>query len=249
MKTFLIYTYKDDSEILTVTLGHLRKIEPEARIVVVDDAHRPMTSRSVKQLKDMGIEVHYSTYNRNGNLIGHEHTIYHAKKMRELCKEDSDVVVKLDPDTLMLSTEWVRDLENDDEAVMAGAFKNHINYVMGLAYAVKGRILGQYVMDIEDFPCWPKCYEDFEVSFRIHRLTNADPMAIQRYNVNGSDGWVLCDYRGANVQNISQHAKVFNGGFFDKNDKSAKSGMADAIRKIALLSSATKKLEGKNVQQ
>jgi len=235
MITIICYTYRDDAEIAKISLAQAKKLLPDAVIIAMDDAHRPMLRKDVLELNNMGVNVNYSAHHRNGNLIGPEHTAAHSRLMAAHGTDDMDIVVKLDPDTLLLSREWIDGLKLDGHAGLAGAFRGHINYIMGMAYAIRGgQLLKALVDDIERFPPWVKCFEDFEVSSRVHRLVHAenDATRIHRYNVNGADGWVLCDHRKANVANISKNAAVFNGGFFNKQDKAAKAGMADTMRKI-----------------
>lgn len=235
MITIICYTYRDDAEVTKISLGQAKRLIPEATVIAIDDSHRPMLRKDTLELERLGVCVNYSSHQRNGNLIGPEHTLEHARLMLKHAQEDSDIVVKIDPDTLLLSREWIDGMKLDGHAGLAGAFKNYVNYIMGMAYAVRGgQLLKALVDDIERFPSWIKCFEDFEVSSRVHRLIHADTDAtrIHRYNVNGADGWVLCDHRKANKERIAKGACVFNGGFFNKQDRSAKAGMAETMKKI-----------------
>lgn len=218
MTTFLIYTYSGDAELLLITLTHLKTIAGDSRIVVVDDAHHPMTKTHVEAVKALA-EVQYSTHARNQILLGPEHTLYHARKMKELAPNPDDVVVKVDPDTLLLRLDWLKPFEQDKDAKLIGMFKSCINYTMG-TYAVKGSILSEYVNDVELYPPWPQCYEDFEVSSRIYRLTKCDPTAIVRKFADGRDGWGLFSYlEVADLRQIIPQCEVLNGGMFVKNPK------------------------------
>lgn len=218
MITYLVYTYKGDGEFLIVTLNNLKSIIGDARIVVIDDLHNHMSREHTEIVKSIA-EIQYSTHQRNGNLLGIDHTLYHARKMRELAPGDDDIVVKTDPDTLILNTGWVKQFEADKDSKLVGMFKQWINYTMG-TYAVKGSILKEYVEDVEKYPSWYQCFEDFEVSSRIYRLTKGDPFAITRKFADGRDGWLMCNY-----QDMKDHAQlvvrcdVVNGGLFIKNPK------------------------------
>ena len=233
--TLICYVYRDDAEIAKISLGQAKKLLPESRVMAIDDAHRPMMRHDVLELKRLGVKVQYSAHNRNGNLIGPEHTLEHVRLMHAWATREEDIVIKIDPDTLLLSREWIDGFKLDGHACLAGSFKAHINYVIGMADAVRGGIyLSSLVDDVERYPAWVKCFEDFEVSSRLHRLSKADIDAtlIHRYDVNGRDGWVMCDHRKANVGQIAKAAAVFNGGFFNKADRTAKAGMADTMRRV-----------------
>ena len=232
MITVLIYTYKSDAESTLITASHLRKLMPDARVVIMDDAFRPMSRSFTIQIEATGAVVEYSTHNRNGNLIGPEHTIAHANIMKRLAPGPKDILIKLDPDAVILRTNWIADFEADDDAMLAGCFKRSLNYVMGACYAVKGAILPAYVADVMAFPPWVQCFEDFEVSSRIHRLVKGQPSGIHRYDVNGRDGWLLLDYSKAKIENILAEAQVCGGGFFNRKDPIAGEGLITFQRKL-----------------
>jgi hypothetical protein len=218
MTTYLIYTYKHDAELLLITLKQLRATVGESRIVVVDDANCPMSMANTEAVQGFS-EVQYSTHNRNGNLLGIEHTLYHARKMKELAPNPEDIVVKTDPDTLIMGLNWLKEFEADKYSQMVGMFKGWINYTMG-TYAVKGSILTEYVQDVELYPSWYQCFEDFEVSSRIHRLTKASPFSITRKTVDGKDGWAMFNYQEArNYGQLVLGCEVVNGGMFVKNPR------------------------------
>lgn len=213
MTTFLVYTYKDDAEILLVTIKQLISLSASARIIVVDDAHRPMMRAHADAIRALGCVVEHSTHFRNGNLLGQEHTLYHALKMKELAPKGDDIVVKFDPDTVFFDLSWIDSLRKDSDAVMAGAYKVHISYIMGMAYAVKGVALDSYLDDVKRFPSWIRCLEDYEVSSRLYRLTDGDPYAAHRYNINAGDGWMHCNFAEASkMPLLIRSCKVFNGG-------------------------------------
>lgn len=219
MTTYLIYTYKEDAELLIITLNQLSNIVGDSRIVVVDDLNRPMTKPHSDVVRGLA-ELQYSTHQRQGNLIGPEHTLYHARKMMELAPSPEDIVVKTDPDTLILGLAWLKQFDLDPDAKMIGMFKQWVNYTMG-TYAIKGSVLPGYVADVEQFPPWYQCFEDFEVSSRIYRLTNADPSAIIRRRADGRDGWLQCDFRQTRGQEQQlMQCEVVNGGFYMKDPQS-----------------------------
>jgi hypothetical protein len=239
MITVIMYTYREDAEIAKISLKQARKVLPNAHVIALDDAHRPMSAKDRIEIEEIGVKVRLTTHNRNGNLIGPEHTVAHAGILNEMCKQDTDIVIKIDPDTLLLNDKWIREFDADERAVLAGSFKNHLTYVIGMAYAVKGIVARDLMEDTIKFPAWVRCFEDFEVSSRIHRIVDGDERRIHRYNINGSDGWVLADHRKANVDLVKKFASVFNGGYFNKADRSAKTGMALTMKRITMCETVT----------
>jgi hypothetical protein len=228
MITYLVYTYAGDQDILESSVRLLRTLTSDS-IVVVDDGHNPMSAEAYARLEAMACTIQVSTHHRMGNLIGQAHASYHAKKMLELAPGSDDIVVKFDPDTLILGLAWLDRFQKDTRAVLCGSFKAHINYVIGLAYAVKGSVLRAYAEDVELYPAWPKCFEDFEVSSRIYRLTGKDPHGILRYNLQPKSTWALCDYRTFDYTRI-MGLQVWNGGFLYTPDKGV--GRAPAYKAI-----------------
>lgn len=246
MITIMMYTYRHDAEIAKVSLRQMRKVFPKNRIVVIDDAHAPMEKQATEVIRSLGVDVIYSTHNRDGNLKGVEHTLYHAQKMCELAPTPDDIVLKIDPDTLLFDTQWITDFERSEDAVLSGAFKIHIAYIMGMAYAVKGKILKEYLQDVQDYPSWLKSLEDYEVSSRIYRLTKRDPFACMRYQLGARDGWYLCNYSQAFTEkHLLETCKVFNGGYYNRaNEKMNKSYEEFCRRLVSMREQTTQTVIG-----
>lgn len=220
MITIIQYTYRDDAELTLISARQARRALPDARMIVIMDGFAPLPKTILDALTIEGVEVRTSTHPRNGNLIGTDHTLYHARLMNELATADDDIIIKIDPETLIFDGSIIDGFAKDQNAVLFGAFKQHINYMMGLFYAVKGAILPRYADDVEKFPSWAKCYEDFEVSSRIYRLTDRHSYAIMRAGINGRDGIMLCSVEEAqtHAKEVMQ-CKVINCGFGNKCGK------------------------------
>lgn len=232
MITYLYYSYRGDQEILICSIKILRK-QTSDRIVIVDDGFNPMDPNHYQLLKDLQCEIHISSHNRNGNLIGTEHTLYHAKKMLELSPTDNDIVVKADPDTIIFDNKFIQTFIENKESVLFGGFKNHINYIIGMCYIVKGgESLIKYVEDVENYPSWLRCFEDFEVSSRYYRLTEKDPHKITRINLLSNNGWCLCDYKQFKPEMFTG-ISVWNGGFLSNKDIKNKEAQIKFYRNIS----------------
>lgn len=228
MNTYIVYTYKGDQELLECSIKMLRKSAKDDNVVIIDDAFNPMDKEFYKKFEELNCKMILSTHRRNGNLIGPEHTEYHAKMMMASAPTENDIVIKIDPDTLILNTSFIDSFKKDEDAVLLGAFKQHINYMMGMCYCVKGgEFLQKYYDDVVAYPSWLQSFEDFEVSSRYYRLTERDPFKISRINLLSSKDWSLMDFRNLNPKNFLQ-LSVFNGGFISKSDVSLKKSMIKA---------------------
>jgi hypothetical protein len=219
MITYMYYSYKGDQKLLLSSVRVLRK-QTDDKIIIVDDGFNPMEKEYYDLLKGLMCDIVVSGHNRYCNLLGTEHTLYHARKMYELAPNNDDLIVKLDPDTIIFDLGWLKKFKDDKNSVLIGAFKQHINYMMGMCYAVKGgEPLLVYLHDVEKYPSWVQCLEDFEVSSRYYRVTDRDPHKITRIDLMRNNGWCLCDCSKFNPQEFAG-LSVWNGGFgVDKRNR------------------------------
>ena len=195
MANFIMYGYSGDVDFAEVSLRALKRLQrPDELIVFIDDAFEPVPDDFRHHIRnDLGVVYTQSNHPRRGNLIGPEHTIANIKYLNRYAELAKDgVCVKVDCDTLVLSRTWLDEFINDYTKSLAGGFHSQVNYMFGLCYAIKRGITQELLKDVEDNPPWIHCYEDYEISQRVHakfpglirRFALAKPEASRWYCVN-----------------------------------------------------------------
>lgn len=213
------FTYKPDGEMLLESMraAH-RTIEASGHLpgfYIYDDGMYPISKavRTTAETKYGAVYVK-TFYPRGGNLLGPENLKGQTAAMATV-GNFCDVLIKCDSDTLILKTDWVEELlEADCPAVMVGSFKGLKNYPMGNCYAVhtqEGKLLRNLAKDVEKYPAWTGCFEDYEVGTRIHRLCDGDEDYVIRWRSGTEDGFWLCDPQ--QVSNRAKDARVVSCGY------------------------------------
>ncbi len=109
MKTsIVIFCYRGEEEVLPLQVAHLSQVLPQSRVHLVDDAGDPLPPALVEQLKGLhqGVSYQQSDFDRKKNLNGEAAIRGIVSTMTDLAlRDDADVVIKLDPDTLILRAE------------------------------------------------------------------------------------------------------------------------------------------------
>lgn len=194
MACFVIYSYKGDQDLLEQSLRALSLIVREGEVVSVrDDIFDPL-DREFKEKMLKGREgwlaFDYTTSPRNGGLKGPAHAKENIRILREMARgSDDGVVVKLDSDTIILNRHWIDEFAKSDHE-LAGPFHSQHNYMFGMAYAIKWNLAFLIEKDMEEFPPWVYCFEDFEISSRACRLSSK----IKRFSLTSKNSrWVLAN--------------------------------------------------------
>lgn len=198
MANFILYGYAGDVDFAEPSLAALARIrKPDERIIYLDDVFEPTPDDFKKGMSERyGVEFHTTYHPRNGNLIGPEHTKVNFSLLEKYSREASDgVCVKVDCDTLVLSRGWLDEFINDPTKDLAAGFHSQPNYMFGLCYAIKNQLAKWLCEDVVPNPPWMKCFEDYEVSYRVHarfperikRFALAKPHVSRWYCVNPGD--------------------------------------------------------------
>lgn len=193
MANFVVYTYQGDEDLFIECLRSLQRVrKPSEKVFVMDDEFEPMSEETQLKLKSAPGVVYERTYHpRQGNLIGPAHTKENFKILTRLAKDAEDgVVVKVDCDTLVLARAWLDEFIADQTKDLAGGFHSQVNYMFGMCYALKAHLAQRLLRDVEINPPWVHCFEDYEVSHRVHRW---DPTRIKRFALTKpmANGWVV----------------------------------------------------------
>lgn len=195
MANFILYGYAGDVDFAEVSLAALARIrKPRERIIYLDDVFEPTPDNFKDEMRDRYNVEFFTTYHpRNGNLIGPEHTKANFALLEKYSKDaDDGVCVKVDCDTLVLSRAWLDEFIADESKSLAAGFHSQPNYMFGLCYAVKHPLAKWLCDDVVANPPWMKCFEDYEISYRVHarwperikRFALAKPHISRWYCVN-----------------------------------------------------------------
>lgn len=137
-----LFTYAGDADEALVCVRCAAAALPEAVITVVDDESTPIAERARTALVEAGARYCQTSFPRNGNLRGPEcvrGVIFTLAREAE----DDDVIVKIDSDTLLLSGDWIRDMQRHRLAFHASGYQapSHPSErsAYGPCYAISGQ--------------------------------------------------------------------------------------------------------------
>lgn len=204
------FAYGPDQNLLMESVRAFRRTLPKAKLTVCDDGFCALPRLVRAKLEADGITYRKTFYPRGGNLLGPENLKGQVSEMARAA-EGADVLVKIDCDTLLLRSDWVEALADEPEALLAGSYKGLHNYPMGHCYAVRASILPELLKDVETYPGWAACYEDYEIGTRLHRLAGGNMDYALRWRSGVDDGFWLCDPQ--QITKVALSARVVSCGF------------------------------------
>lgn len=204
------FAYGPDQNLLMESVRSVRRTLPKAKLTVCDDGFCALPRLVRERIESVGVTYRKTFYPRGGNLLGPENLKGQVAEMAR-AGEGSDVLIKIDCDTLLLRSDWVEALADEPEALLAGSYKGLHNYPMGHCYAVRAAVLPELLKDVETYPGWAACFEDYEIGTRLHRLAGGNMDYALRWRSGVDDGFWLC-----NPEQITQaalSARVVSCGF------------------------------------
>ena len=204
------FAYGPDQNLLMESVRAFRRTLPKAKLTVCDDGFCAQPRLVREKLEAEGITYRKTFYPRGGNLLGPENLKGQVAEMVR-AGEGADVLVKIDCDTLLLRSDWVEALADEPEALLAGSYKGLHNYPMGHCYAVRASILPELLKDVETYPGWAACFEDYEIGTRLHRLAGGNMDYALRWRSGVDDGFWLCNPQ--QVTRAAITARVVSCGF------------------------------------
>lgn len=194
MANFIIYGYAGDVDFAELSLTALKRIaKPGERVIFLDDVFEPVPDKFKEWMIEKGVEYDQTYHPRQGNLIGPEHTKVNFRLLEKYSAEASDkVCVKVDCDTLVLDRQWLDRFVEDKTKDLAAGFHSQPNYMFGLCYAIRNDLAKYLCEDVIKNPPWMRCFEDYEISYRVHatcperimRFALAKPHVSRWYCVN-----------------------------------------------------------------
>lgn len=142
-QTIVIFCYRGEEEILPLTVEQVRTTLPMASIHLFDDKSDPIPGKLADVLQEMaGVHYHQTSFDRGFNLNGAECIRGELQSMVNACNADGNtngVVIKLDPDTLILRAgPFIDAISRGAEWVSHNSMKGHF---AGMFYAMRRGIL------------------------------------------------------------------------------------------------------------
>lgn len=204
------FSFAPDQCLLLESVRAFRRTLPEAALTVCDDGFCALPRLVRDRLAEWGVTYRKTFYPRGGHLLGPENLKGQVAEMVRAA-EGADVLVKIDCDTLLLRADWVEALADEPQALLAGSYKGLHNYPMGHCYAVRAAVLPELLKDVETYPGWAACFEDYEIGTRLHRLAGGDMDYALRWRSGPEDGFWLCNPE--QVAQAALGARVVSCGF------------------------------------
>lgn len=165
-------------------------------ITVVDDAYAHMGDQVAARLRALGANYRVSTFDRGGNLRGQACLMGILSEYdRTVASRSDDVIIKLDPDTIVRRLGGYA-LLLVDAADMVCCDDRGAMY--GMAYGFKASLLAPLITYFAAMPIPEKGQEDIYLGHRLRRVASRPhqiPMwAGRRYgdDPNGPDGRITC---------------------------------------------------------
>lgn len=180
-KKILIYTFMYGKEVNMIKsqLIFNRMTYPNADFLVIDD-HYAQAEGLKEWCKDNGFFYTKSMVPRNGNLRGNDWLNEQYKTLLENGAREYKVVLKCDPDTLIVNSKWIDDFY-DSDFLIGGVFMGKITYMCGHCYIMKSECLNFIREDLLRLPPTVDCCEDYETISRVIRYCEFDNSRLLNY--------------------------------------------------------------------
>lgn len=145
----------------------------DIKMVVVDDAARPCPAETIEKIKNWGVEYRQSKFARNGNLNGQACIMGILEEFKKSMKgRKRDVVIKMDSDTLLLGTKWIRDFVQDKAALATASDDRGCFY--GMCYGLKASMVEALIELFTRCPASDRAQEDVCMGSRARLIAQAE---------------------------------------------------------------------------
>lgn len=215
---FVYFTCKRDVNLLTASVKLLKTLYPEVHVHLVVDGYNMFNTRDKASFNGMVDTIRTTTYNRRGNLLGKANHIGQFGVLADIAAEypDADAIVKVDSDTFVLKLDWLDMFEDYTEANLIGGFTDDDPYYpQGCCYALRPSFISRIAKDMVRFPSWYAAWEDYEVGYRLARLSDNPEESMVRYKwrldflseppLNLDDEGTIASLRNAQIYAIDVH--------------------------------------------
>lgn len=160
-------SYQGNEKILLIALKAFHAAVPEARLIVVDDKHQPCSPWVKIECLLLGAEWRESSWPRGGNL---REAPAISGVLRELCQsvlDGAEIVIKLDPDTLITGRSWLDDFISSQALLTAADDRG---YMYGCCYAMRADLALELFRSFQQYPPHGGAVEDIAISTRFYLL-------------------------------------------------------------------------------
>lgn len=142
-----IFAYAGDEELVLETILCLMESLPEARIKVIDDLHEPCSARVRHLAQIMGARWETSRRERQKGFRGKEGLEDVLTHMLSDSASDSDILLKIDPDTALLDASELIKFADSKKILWACGSPDH--RIFGHAFALKAGPAARLLRQLE----------------------------------------------------------------------------------------------------
>lgn len=171
--TYIMFTYKEDwQKAVSSVKYNLNKLKNyNVKVYIADDGKNPMDPIIADELLNKyNICYIHTFFDRKKNLNGNDCIFNQTKMYHELSiKDKSDILLKIDSDTLLENENWPEEFINSEKLYTGGFI--YPTYFTGACYMIKSDILFNLHKDVSEYPTYHvNTPEDYEISMRLSRL-------------------------------------------------------------------------------
>lgn len=178
---FVWFTFRRDGAHLLRSVQSVRRLYPDATLIIADDLNDPLRPRAIRTLESMGCLMAPTSWPRNGNLRGW-HVAYGIAQTLSWAAvvTGADAVVKIDSDVVLLRRGWIDEFMSS--GCVAGGFQSKCKRgICGPCYALKPEAIADLLKSYETEISSPySTEEDYEMTSRLMRTHGKDP-----------EGWMM----------------------------------------------------------
>lgn len=155
-----IFTYAGDANEAVACVRCARTALPGALVTVVDDCASPVPESVRRAFLAYGARYRQSSFPRNGNLRGPECVRGIVSTLAGGAADD-DIVIKIDSDTALLSSAWLREMDWDGLDWYSCGSSARQSY--GMCYAMTGRAAKMAEAVLKEASLEPLAPEDYTI--------------------------------------------------------------------------------------
>jgi len=115
---FVWFTYELDAKLACLSVASVRRVLPDAALVVIEDAASPIDRQSMEFFAELGVDVKNSHWERGGKLTGRPALLGVIQALSNAAEQHSRLMAfKIDSDTVILDATWLRQMSEEAPAM------------------------------------------------------------------------------------------------------------------------------------